>query len=197
MTYPDRREASTEDLYGRYVTRAVESGVFGADGDLLGHVGLIDMDEVALADAVDVARRLRGDAVVLRSSERCYHVWCLAVRSLDRWLHDLDRLDGLDPEHVSLSLNRETMVLRTERKTALDNARDSTVAPRPSVRRMIRDDISTVPHSRPHLRVLVEELDVPIRTDIVDSRRDVSEGRHWIGDRVERRVFTAAIGGGR
>lgn len=174
--------SDVDDLSGRYVTEAVESGVFDADGDCLGHVGLFDLDDVDLPDALEISRSLPGVVALLRSSGSSYHVWSLEVRPLGEWIDAATGLEEIDAEHVSLSERRECGVLRIDSKVSTETGDVETEAPR--LLGTTRNETDG-PLSTPHARVLREEHGAAV---------DPSRGS-WIGESVERRVYMADIGG--
>lgn len=175
--------STPEEFRDQYVTEAVESRVLDRDGDLLGHVGLLDLDGAALGRAVDVAERLPGPGAVLRSSESSYHVWMLAVDSLDAWQERAAGVDGVDAEHVALSEQRECAVLRLDAKVSVEDG--ETLKPAPTLRRLVSGH-SDRPLSEPHVRVLSEVLGADL------SGQPETD---CIGHSTERRVYMADIGG--
>jgi hypothetical protein len=187
-TPPEYRDVPTIDedsIAEQYATEGVESRVLDDDGDLVGHVGLFDLDDVALAEAVAVAERLPDPVAILRSSPLSYHVWSLAIDGLDAWLDRAERLDAIDSEHIALSRSRGCMVLRIDAKVALDDGRE--VRPAPRLRRIVLStESSPVPCSRPHARILGDEYGATIPV----------EDREWVGSSAPRRAYLADINGG-
>jgi hypothetical protein len=170
----------------RYFTRAVESGVVD-DGETVGHVTLLDLDDSGIETARQAARQLPGATAVVRSSELSYHVWELSVATIDETVDRADRLDGVDPDHVGLTAARGCWVVRTEPKRRLDDATEIKPAPR-----VVAWDAETHPeltHSRPHLRELAQ---LPARDGVEIEVPEVP----LVGDSCETRLYMAEIGGG-
>lgn len=172
-----------EEFAGKYATEAVESGVHDRDGEVVGHVGLLDVDDVTVEEATQAAERLPGVAAVLRTSEEAFHVWSLAVEDLDAWLEWAGALDVVDEEHVALSKSRECSVVRIDAKVRIEDG--EVVKPAPSLVHLI-DGSTDRPLSRPHGRVLCEEFGGDL---------DVDDGRAWVGHSTRRRSYLADIGG--
>lgn len=170
------------DVSGRYMTEAVESTVLDSSGDVLGHVGLLDLDGSEERAAVDVARWTPGVSVVLRSSTDSYHVWCLAVRPLREWVEDARALGSVDVEHVDLTESRDCFVLRVDAKVSVESGEP--VKPEPTVLD-VEESESVLPHSGPHARLLREEFGLDVSTG----------GREWVGHSTDRRVYMADVGG--
>lgn len=178
---PAASEDISDDLSGRYVTQGVESGVFDADGDLLGHVGLLDLDGVTEGEARRGAREVPGATALLRSSEDDYHVWSLAVRPLSEWIETADSL-GVDAAHVELSESRGCSVLRLDAKVSTETG--ETVVSAPDLLGTEGTD-GYGPLSAPHARLLADEFGATV---------DTARGE-WVGQSVETRVFLAHIDG--
>jgi len=177
-----------EEFLDRYMTEAVESTVT-VDGEVAGHVGLLDLDGTSAGSAYETAENLSGTVAVLRSSDRSYHVWGLSIRSLDEWLSIAERLDHVDEEHISLSHRRECSVLRMAAKRNV--ATGEVVKPAPTVV-AVRSTETDLRQSAPHLRALrevAEEGDSRVSGDIPDPSVGVGHG-------APRRVYMADIGGG-
>jgi hypothetical protein len=177
-----------EEFRGQYVTQAVESVVRDESGDVVGHVGLLDVDETDREDAVSAARSLPGPVAVVRSSARSWHLWCLRVRSLEAWTEDASGLDAVDDEHVALNTSRGVGVLRVGPKVSLDDGEH--VRPEPVLEGFVDVDADG-PVSEPHGRVLedVDAVRPRLASDVVDDLADP------VGDSTERRTFIADVGG--
>jgi hypothetical protein len=173
--------AASDEFAGQYATQAVESGVYDADREVVGHVGLLDLDDSALGEALEVARRTPGPSVVLRSSEWSHHVWSLAVDSLDSWIDRTLDLDAVDVDHVALSDCRGCGVIRLEPKISLETG--DHVRPAPQVRRVVPTP-TDLPVSQPHADLLRDEFDVELQ---LPERR--------VGASLDRRTLIADIGG--
>lgn len=174
-----------EEFRGQYVTQAVESVVRDESGDVVGHVGLLDVDETEREDAVSAARSLPGPVVVLKSSTRSWHLWGLRVRTLEAWTRDASGLDAVDDEHVALNLSRGVGVLRVAAKVSLDDG--SEVRPEPVLEDVVDPtDDADGPVSAPHLDVLEDVVGSPPRGVSVLGT---------VGDSTERRTFIADVGG--
>lgn len=183
-TKPSTPSDPPEEFAGRYVTEAIESTV-REDGEEIGHVALLDLDGVALGHAVESAHRLPGPAAVLRSSTEGYHIWSLAIDSLDSWHEQIERLSIADPEHLALSEERGCGVLRIDGKIDMETGDE--IKPAPSLSRLVPGS-TDLPLSRPHARILRDEFGL----DVEDGRLCDREFR---GDGTERRVYMAEIGG--
>jgi hypothetical protein len=170
-----------EEFAGQYVTQACESVVYDERRDVVGHVGLIDMDDEPRESAVSAARSVPGPVVILRSSARSWHLWCLRVAPLTDWTECATGLGGVDDEHVALNLERDRSVLRVASKVDLETGED--VKPEPVLEEIV-DDGHAWPVSGPHLRVLADVLE-----------DDVDVGGERVGDSTDRRVYMADVGG--
>lgn len=167
----------------QYVTEAIESGVQTPDGDLLGHVALLDLDGSSLGEARTVARRLGGVAAILRSSEQSYHVWGLSMHPLEKLLGLAERLEAVDHEHLALSSRRECFVLRLDAKVSCETGVEVKPAPR------VIETVSTrsaYHHSEPHREAL---------NSLEGETIEETENHTWAGSRADRRVYMADIGG--
>jgi hypothetical protein len=176
-------DALPQDLAGQYVTEAVESVVLDADRDVIGHVGLLDVDESSRREALDAAELLPGPVAVLRSSRRSWHLWALRVAPLDAWVARADRLDVVDDDHTALAPGRGCSVLRVDHK--VDVATGDEVVPAPTLLDVVDAD------DRPAGRVSAPHLDV--LDDVVDDDLDVEGDR--VGVSTDRRVHLGDVGG--
>lgn len=151
--------------FHQLVTAGVRSDVIDTDGETVGHVVMLDYDDVDPADALADARDLAGPTLLLRSSPGSYHVVDLAVRP---WSDALDAgrssaacstfVDGMaDRGHYSLR------TLRKLRKTG-ERYRD---APEPVA--LLPGDAGplSVPHLT-HYRQLAEDR-APDLADALDA----------------------------
>ena len=100
-------------------TAGVSSQVWDG-GEVVGHVLLLDLDGAGLVDAVQVADDLDGVSAVLESSERSFHVWSLAVRSLREQSLTALSYSDVDDAHVGASWRRGYAVLRVAAKVDAD-----------------------------------------------------------------------------
>lgn len=168
----------------QYMTQAVESGVYDEDDDLIGHVGLLDLDGVGREQALGVADRLPGVSAVLASSPDSYHVWSLSLRSLVDWIDIATSLDPVDDEHISISESRDCQVLRIDAKREVATGEIVKTAP-------ALFEISTsgtiLPQSWPHARILSDRFATAIP--------EIDEASRWVGDSTDERTYLADIGG--
>lgn len=136
-------------------TAGATSHVF-EDGEVVGHVLLLDLDGATLLDAVKVADDLDGVAAVLESSEGSHHIWCLDVREFrEQTVRALCYHAG-DDAHVGSSWRRGYAVLRVVGKVDRDG---DTYKRRPTVRHVSPSGASG-DHSAAHaamLRSLIED----------------------------------------
>lgn len=144
------------------VTAGVTSHVYDDDGEQVGHVLLLDLDDVGLLEAVGVADHLDSVAVVLESSEGSHHVWSLGVDTLNN--HTLTGLsyDATDDGHVGASFRRGYAVLRFVGKVTSD---DEMYKDRPTVTHVSAAG-ARGHHSKPHAEML--------RSLVADQGDDVS-----------------------
>jgi len=178
----DDVEDVPDELAGKYATEGVESEVVDEEGDVLGHVGLLDLDEAARAGAEAVASRLPGPVAVLRSSWRSWHLWALLIDSLDAWQRRVEDVDAVDDEHIALNSERGIGVLRIDDKIAV--ASGEVVKPEPTLV-SIEDSGPSYPRSAPHAEILVERFGTEL--DLDDSG--------YVGASTNRRAYLAEIGG--
>ena len=170
------------EFEGQYVTEAVESSVYDDDGELIGHVTLLDLDHSTRDDARQVAQQLDGASAVVRSSESSYHVWDLTIRPLPDVIEQAELIPRVDPEHVELSERRECSVVRIDEK--VDAGTGETIKPQPHVVETYRATCDA-PQSGPHREVLAELCSLDPWESAVG----------WVGSHTERRVYMADIGG--
>ena len=174
-----------EEFAGRYMTQAVESVVRDRSRDVLGHVGLLDLDGVGETVATSVADSLAGPVAVLRSSKHSHHLWGLALDDVEAWVDRAAAIRVVDDDHVAVNSARGVGVLRVEEKVAVTTGEE--VKPAPRLVEVVDDhdhDVGAL--SEPHARILVEEFGAEI---------DTGDGREWVGHSTSRRVHLAAIGG--
>lgn len=137
-------------------TAGVTSHVYDEGGEVIGHVLLLDLDNAALIDAVQVADHLDGVAAVLRSSQESYHIWNLTVREFREQSFQALAYHDADDGHVGASWRRGYSVLRVVGKVRDSGER---YKKRPTVVH-ISPSGAEGPHSAAHaamLRSLIEE----------------------------------------
>lgn len=189
------REPLPDEFRGKYATQGVESTVRDADRNVIGHVGLFDLDEVALGVARDAADRLPDPTFVVRTSKRGFHAWSLAIRDVDEWIARGDALDGVDPEHVALNEARECSVCRISPKVELETGEHVRPTPR-VIGRQDGDDVEGRV-SLPHARILRDELSAEIGAILPHDVEEIAPGAEWVGHSAPKRSFLAKIGGGK
>jgi len=174
--------SAPSEFEGQYVTEAVESSVYNGDGELIGHVTMLDLDRSTRDDARQVAQQLDGASAVVRSSDTSYHVWELTIRPLPDVIEQAELISRVDPEHVELSERRECSVVRIDEK--VDAGTGEMIKPQPRVVETYRATCDA-PQSAPHRGVLTE----------LCSREPWASTSGWVGSHTERRVYMADIGG--
>ena len=168
-------------------TAGATSHVF-EDGEVVGHVLLLDLDGATFLDAVKVADDLDGVAAVLRSSEGSHHIWCLDVRDFrEQTVRALSYHAG-DDAHVGSSWRRGYAVLRVVGKVRADGA---TYKRRPTVRH-VSPSGAEGDHSAAHgamLRSLVEEQpEDPQGDQSALGPTDGPESVRYVGDADDLRL---------
>jgi len=168
-------------------TAGATSHVF-EDGEVVGHVLLLDLDDADLLDAVKVADDLEGVAAVLRSSEGSHHIWCLDVRDLrEQAVRALSYYAG-DDAHVGSSWRRGYAVLRVVGKVREDG---SAYKCRPSVQH-VSPSGAEGDHSAAHaamLRSLIEgQPDDPQGDASALGATDGPETVRYVGDADDLRL---------
>lgn len=96
----------------RISTAGLASQVYADDRSVLGHVVMLDLDDVDPAVALEQAERLDDVAVVLRSSAGCYHVVGLGVRPFDEAVATAEASASC-PEYVAEMREQGRFVART------------------------------------------------------------------------------------
>jgi hypothetical protein len=168
-------------------TAGATSHVF-EDGEVVGHVLLLDLDGAEFLDAVKVADDLDGVAAVLRSSEGSHHVWCLDVRDLrEQTVRALSYHAG-DDAHVGSSWRRGYGVLRVVGKVREDG---SAYKCRPSVRHVSPSGASG-DHSAAHAAMLRSLIEADPSTPQGDASAldptDGAESVRYVGDADDLRL---------
>lgn len=170
-------------------TAGITSQVF-EDDDVIGHVLLLDLDNVDYIEAVQVADDLDTIAAVLESSAGSHHIWSLGVNTLrEQTIRGLS-YHASDDAHVGASWRRGYAVLRAFRKV-----RDGgeTYKERPTLHH-----VSTAgaegPHSAAHavmLQVLRREQSEEVSGE-ADAARGLDHlspaGVEWVGDDDDLRL---------
>lgn len=170
-------------------TAGVTSQVFN-DGDVIGHVLLLDLDNVDYIEAVQVADDLDAVAAVLESSEGSHHIWSLGVDTLRQQTIRGLSYHASDDAHVGASWRRGYAVLRAFRKVRDDG---ETYKERPTLHH-----VSTAGaegrHSAAHavmLQVLRREQSEAVSGE-VDAARGIDhlspEAVEWVGDDDDLRL---------
>lgn len=181
MSESDREEIEISD--SRYFAGAIESGVETLDGDHLGHVSLLDLDDRGLDAARFVARRVPGLAAVIRSSMGSYHVWDLSIRPFAETVETAAGFGGVDSDHIGVSESRGCWVVRVEPKRRLDSAEE--IKPQP---RLIGIEEPSggdrLPHSQPHIDALREMSEEAV---------EIPDSIETVGETAERRLYMADI----
>jgi hypothetical protein len=150
------------------VSSGVCSQVYGDDRQLVGHVLMVEYDDVAREVAERDARFLPGVTVLLRSSARCWHVYDLGVRSWDRTV-ELARSTSCCPLYRDEQVDLGRFALRTFEKIRRtgDVYRDAPVP----VAVVDGDGPLSWPHAET-LRQLAVEVDQQVVADTLDDLVD-------------------------
>lgn len=156
-------------------TAGVGSGVFDEDESELGHVVMLDYDDVDVDIVLEDADALPGPAVVLSSSPGSWHVWGLRVRS---WTAALDamRESRASSAFVDEMSQRERAVLRTQPKLTDDH----TVRTPPPLPIRVVGELETE-ISRPHTIRLRELATKCGRPHVEADLATMLEGESTIG----------------
>jgi len=138
-------------------TTGIESEAVDEDLTPIGHVLMLDYDDVGLEAVQEDAETVRGPAVVVRSSARSYHLYGLEIRTWDDVVSAL-RSSRASSEYISEMIRRGVATLRTSSKATPDG-QITAPAPAPIAVTMTRPGYK-IPVSRPHaaqLRTLAED----------------------------------------
>jgi len=157
----------------RIVTSGVASMVYDADRELLGHVLMLDLDDVDPTAAIAEADRLDEHAVVVRSSHRCYHVVGLDVRPWDQRVADA-RDAASSPEFVDEMVDQGRFIMRTQPKLRRESGDIYKHAPEPV---HLARGVGVV--STPHLTVLrqlAEESGYPSMVGVLNALESAADG---------------------
>lgn len=159
----------------RLVTAGLASYVFDEDREVLGHVGMYDLDGVDPVEAVTEAFDLRETAVLLRSSPGNFHLVGLDVAPWDERLETgacvscaADYLEGMS--------NRGRFVMRTHPKIRVGSG--ETYKPTPEPVAVVR---GSEPVSGPHatrFRQLAEEVG---RGEVADAIETIADDLGRVG----------------
>lgn len=101
--YPDHHLLRTDGVYSK---------VFDDDECLLGHVTMLDYDEVDEQTVVEDAERLPGCFVMVESSEGRYHLYDLRVQSWESVVETMQESRASE-SYVEEMVDQERAVLRT------------------------------------------------------------------------------------
>lgn len=153
-------------------TAGIASTVIEDDVEL-GHVLMLDLDDVDEEVAIETAESIAGPAVVLESSRGSYHVYGLRIRSWDRVVSELEE-SAASGHYVREMIDRERCVLRTQPKLSEDN---DVVTPEPKIVDVIDADEDDLAISYPHLAVLRQLPEADWFDGLLDlSRSDSARG---------------------
>jgi hypothetical protein len=156
----------------------LSSGVPDGDGDVLGHVLMLDYDDVRdILAIIGDLEPMDGVSVVLESSSGSYHGYNLSVRPFADAIVDGARSES-DLRHVRASARRGYYVLRITDKLRGDGEvyKD---APTPV---WVGVSDSDRPQSEGHLRMLEDAAREDDRPDLADDLADAQERLQTIGD---------------
>ena len=159
----------------KLTTAGLASYVFTGAEVLLGHVVVLDLDDVDPATALEEAAALSDPAVVLRTSTGCYHVVGLGVRAFDAAL-EAARASRACPDYVDEMGERGRFVARTFEKLRQESGEVYKPTPEPVV--VVDGD---GPVSRPHatrLRQLAAEVG---RDDVDRALEQVARENGTVG----------------
>lgn len=189
---------SIEDAPDAHVlrTRTVSSIVADEDERTLGHVLMLDYDDVDPEVPVEDARDLDGLAVVSRSSPGSYHVLDLRVDRFEAHVSRADRTRA-EESYVDSMVSRGEFVLRVgakRREQGEQGERPYKAAPVPVA--VSPGDVVRRPLSAPHIEVLRELSEDRAPSGVLRSLDSIEETRETVGDllvRETRRVATDSL----
>lgn len=170
----------TEPIRTEIKTAGVSSRV-SEDRDVIGHVLMLEYDEVGLEVVRDDIERLGGPLVLCESSARSYHLWDLRIRSWPEVVEEL-LVSRADEQYVEEMIDRGRCVLRTHPKLLVES--NDVVKPSPVVIDAIdlddeqRGEDGDVEISRPHLKALRELNDGGLYTNLPE-RGDSMPVEYW------------------
>lgn len=142
-----------DDVDHEVASAGVTSCVLDAAGNRLGHVVLLDYDDLDLGQVRQRVTDLPDPSVIIESSPGRYHVWVPVIHSWDEAI-ELAEGSGCDPEYVSWIEEKEEMFLRCARKVALDD--ESIRATAPTVIESVGGSDADAAVSGPHLKHIAE-----------------------------------------
>lgn len=162
-------------MSAEFVSAGVASAVHDGDRELVGHVLLLDYDDVPASVVADDAARLDGPVVVVRSSVGSWHVWALSLRSWQEAVDDARETSACQ-HFVDSMVDKGRFVLRTQPKFSVDGEiRRSAPAPDSVI-----GDVSA-PVSQPHAIRLRQMADDAGLDDVADELRQIGTSDHAVG----------------
>jgi hypothetical protein len=142
--------------------------VSDADGEVLGHVLMLDYDDVReVAPRISLLDSLDGVSVLLESSDGSYHGYNLSVRSIEEQVYRAAQTES-EAGHVRSSARRDHFVLRWTAKLREPDMTE--YKPAPSVVWCSVSE-SDVPQSEPHLRALAQRAEEDGRPEVAADLR--------------------------
>lgn len=166
---PDRLQAVTSSVYSR---------VFDGERDLLGHILMVEYDDVDPEVPVEDAEGFPGVAVVLRSSRRSYHVVDLGVRSWGSVVGLATDSRG-ERDHVDAMVSEGRFALRTQPKVLKVG---DVYKPAPEPVYVASGEYQDPPLSAPHLTVLRQMCEETDRLDVDSSLSTVESAAELTGE---------------
>lgn len=161
----------------RIVTAGLASFVHDSDRETIGHVLMLDLDDVEdPAIAIEQAEDLDDLSIVLRSSPRSYHVVGLGVRSWDVATSQAVR-SRADLDYVVEMMDKGRFIARSQPKIRRETGEIYKRSPEP-----VFVSPGEGPISRPHTRRIEQIANNVGREDVADRLVDAARGVEQIGE---------------
>ena len=171
----------------RLETTGIESETVDDDLEPVGHVLMLDYDDVPLETAQADLETIRGPSVLVQSSPGSWHVYGLALRPFDDVVEQA-RETNASREYISEMDRRGAFTLRVSSKTT-PAGEIETPAPVPLAVTLTPTD-EPIDVSRPHtvrLRQLADEADVEPATRALRAiETGAVDGLEPVGERLPR-----------
>lgn len=155
------------------------SSVVQDDGESVGHILMLDYDDVAdTFGVIEEVERVPGVSVILESSPGSYHGYNLSVRPFERQVTDATRKSG-EMSHVRQSARRGYFVLRWSRKIHEQDGTEYKPAPQIISVSVAESD---QPQSEPHLSLFAQQAESDGLDEIATELRDARESFETVGE---------------
>jgi hypothetical protein len=179
----------------------VASYVLDGAGDLLGHVLMVEYDDVDPSVPIEDAERLDGPVVVARSSPRSYHLLDLTVRPWDETLRIAREETRSSTAYLDDREDDGRLLLRTFPKVRLSDGAEYKPAPDPFA--AFEPDDFDGPVSAPHVESYRQLASENGRTTIGGLTVAIEANADTTGERLVRSEYSgvsdeleAAVWGG-